>query len=89
MACKRTVTVQSQICGALTVASMISHYFAGEWKNSFVKQSESDLYVVWKCFNIHLILITTLSYSKFESIQLQREESAVKSNESRKMIFIF
>jgi len=32
------------------------------------------------------MLIATLSYSKFESIQLQREESAVKSNESRKMI---
>ena len=35
------------------------------------------------------MLIATLAYSKFESIQLQREESAVKSNESRKMIFIF
>jgi len=32
------------------------------------------------------MLIATLSYSKFEIIQLQREESAVKSNESRKMI---
>jgi len=34
------------------------------------------------------MLITTLSYSKFESIQLQREESAEKSNESKKMLFI-
>jgi len=34
------------------------------------------------------MLFATLSYSKFESIQLQREESAVKYNESRKMIFI-
>jgi len=34
------------------------------------------------------MLIATLSYSKFESIQLQREESAGKSNESRKMLFI-
>jgi len=34
------------------------------------------------------MLIAALSYSKFESIQLQREESAVKSKESRKTIFI-
>ena len=45
-------------------------------------------YTVWKCFNFHLMLIATLSYSNFESIQLQREESAEKSNESRKMLFI-
>jgi len=57
-------------------------------KNSFVKYSESDLYMVWKCFNINLMLTATLSYSKFESIQLQREESAEKSNESRNMLFI-
>jgi len=44
--------------------------------------------MVRKCFNIHLMLTATLSYSKFESIQLQREESAEKSNESRKMLFI-
>jgi len=30
----------------------------------------------------------TRPYSKFESIQLQREESAEKCNESRKMLFI-
>ena len=30
MACKPTVTVQSQICGALTVSSMISLYLAGK-----------------------------------------------------------
>jgi len=30
----------------------------------------------------------TLSYSKFESIQLQREESAENFNGSRKMFFI-
>jgi len=47
------------------------------------------LYVVGKCFNIHLILTATFSYSNFESgIQLQREESAAKSNESRKVLFI-
>ena len=34
------------------------------------------------------MLIATQSHSKFESTQLQREESAVKSNESTKMIFI-
>jgi len=34
------------------------------------------------------MLTATLSYSNFESIQLQREESAEKSNESRKMLFI-
>jgi len=34
------------------------------------------------------MLTSTLSYSKFESIQLQREESAEKSNESRKVLFI-
>jgi len=32
--------------------------------------------------------IAILSYSKFESIQLQREGSAVKSNERRKMLSI-
>jgi len=35
------------------------------------------------------MLIATLSYGKFENIQLQREESATKSNESRKMLFIW
>jgi len=30
MACRPTVTVQSQICGALTVSSMIFHYFTDE-----------------------------------------------------------
>jgi len=36
------------------------------------------------------MLIATFSYSKSESsIQLQRGESAAKSNESRKMLFIF
>jgi len=30
MAYRPTVTVQSQICGALTVSSMISHYLASE-----------------------------------------------------------
>jgi len=34
------------------------------------------------------MLITTLSYSKFESTQPQRGETAQKSNESRKMLFI-
>jgi len=35
------------------------------------------------------MLIATLPNSKFKSsIQLQREESAGKSNESRKMLFI-
>ena len=35
------------------------------------------------------MLITAQSYNKFEtSIQLQREESAEKSNESRKMLWI-
>jgi len=34
------------------------------------------------------MLIATLSYGKFEIIQLKREESATKSNESRKVLFI-
>jgi len=34
------------------------------------------------------MMTATLSYSKFESVQLQREESTEKSNESRKMLFI-
>ena len=42
----------------------------------------SDLYIVWTCFNFHRMLIDTSSYSKFEIIQLQREESAANSNES-------
>jgi len=29
MACRPTVMVQSKICGALTVSSVISHYFTG------------------------------------------------------------
>ena len=73
------MTVQSQLCGALTV---LFHYLKpASKKNSFVKQSESDLYIVRKCFNFHLMLIATLSYSKLETIQLQREESGAKSNE--------
>jgi len=43
--------------------------------------------MVLKCFNIHLKLIPTISYGRFERILLQREESE-KSNESRKMLFI-
>jgi len=36
------------------------------------------------------MLIASFSYSKFESsIQLQGKESAAKSNESRKVLFIF
>jgi len=34
------------------------------------------------------MLISALSYGKFDIIQLQREESATKSNKSRKMLFI-
>jgi len=34
------------------------------------------------------MLIATLSYSTFESIQLQHEESAEKTNKSRKILFI-
>jgi len=34
-----------------------------------------------------MMLIDTLCYSKFEIIQLQQEESAAKSNKSRKMLF--
>ena len=33
-------------------------------------------------------MIATLSYIKIESTQLQREESAEKFSESRKMLFI-
>jgi len=35
------------------------------------------------------MLIATLSYSKFESIQLQHEESAEKSDESGNMLLFF
>jgi len=34
------------------------------------------------------MLIAALSYGKFEIIQLQREEPATKSSESKKMLFI-
>jgi len=34
------------------------------------------------------VIIATLFHSKFESYQLQREESAEKSNESGKLLFI-
>jgi len=56
------------------VSAMICHYLGCEVKNSCVKQAESELYTVGKCFNIHLILSATLSYSKFESIQVQCKE---------------
>jgi len=49
------------------------------WKNPLVAPLEKIL---------PMPMITTMSYSKFESIQLQREESAEKFNESRKMLFI-
>ena len=57
-------------------------------KNSFVMYSETHLCIGWKCFNFHLMLIAALSYGKFEIIQLQREEPATKSSESKKMLFI-
>ena len=47
----------------------------------------SDLCIVWKCYNFHLVLIAILSYSKFGIIPLQREGFAAKSNVSRKMFF--
>jgi len=37
MACRPTVMVQSQICGALTVSSVISHYLGASNNNSFIK----------------------------------------------------
>jgi len=60
------MAVQSQICGALTV------------KNSFFGNIRILPAHSLKRFNIHAMLIATLSCSKFESIQLQLEESAKK-----------
>jgi len=58
-----TVTFQPQLCGTLTI---ISHYLAVRKSNSFViKQSDSNLHIVSKCYNFHLILIAGRSYSKF------------------------
>jgi len=41
-----------------------------------------------KVFQLRLMLIATKSYSKFEIIQLQKEESVAKPNVSRKTLFI-
>jgi len=51
------MTVQSQLCEALTFSSMISHHLACEWKNSIVKWSKSDLHIIWRCYIFHLMLI--------------------------------
>jgi len=56
--------------------------------HTVVQYSQSDLRIVSKCFNFHLMLIATLSYTKFDIIQLQQEGSAATSNVSRKMLFI-
>jgi len=78
MACRPIATVQSQYVEAYQWSAI--NLRASE-NSSFVKQSESELYTVWKCFNIHLILIASLF--------MQREESAEKSNENGKMLFIW
>jgi len=63
----------------------LPHYLTGELQKPVLTSNRNTN---WKCFNIHVVLIVTLSYSKFESIQLQHEESAEKSNESGNMLFI-
>jgi len=71
--------------------------------NGFINDFPLPCRRVWKQFcqvirirSVHSLKVcqhspdvdATLSYSKFETIQLQSEESAEKSNESRKIIFI-
>jgi len=56
------VTVQSQICGALTFSSMITLYLAGEYKINIFKILDSDLLFISSVFqlssdvNCHLLL---------------------------------
>jgi len=47
MAYRPTVTVQSQICGALTVSSMISHYLSGEYKKQFCQAWAQFCCKIW------------------------------------------
>jgi len=46
------VTVQSQLCGALTFSSMISLYLAGEQKVSLFKILDSDLLFISSVFQL-------------------------------------
>jgi len=62
-------------CNTLTLSRSCSKKVEGSWCTL--------LYIVWKCFNSLLMLTSTLSYSKFEIIQLRREDSAAKSNVER------
>jgi len=71
------VTITSKLC---SYKVFINNFLlpCGRVKNQSCQVSESDLCKF--SLNSHLKLIATLSYSEFESIQLQREESGAKSN---------
>ena len=69
-------------CGALTFSSIYNFILIcrrGK-KTVWIKQSQSDLCIVQKCYNFRVMLIATLSYCKFEIIPLQRVNSAAKFN---------
>jgi len=69
-----------------------------------MREYGGDMHFVWlevealakKQFSFKVFFITqstllsnnNISYTKFQSIQLQRDKSAEKCNESRKMLFI-
>jgi len=46
------VTVQSQLCGALTVSSMVSLCLAGEYDINLVKILDSDLLFISSVFQL-------------------------------------
>jgi len=77
------VTVQSQLCGTLTFSSTILHTVLESIKEHYFKVGPIRARPVHRLnvFQLSFDVIGTLSYSKFEIVQLQREGSAAKSNQ--------
>jgi len=69
------VIINTYYDGSVTVTWSVNVY---QWfritvpcrrvKNIFDKYHQYDLDIIWKSYNFHLMLIATLSYSKFEII---------------------
>jgi len=80
------VAIQSQLRGALTFSICDFALHCRRVKKQLCQVIRvQPVHIVWKYFNFRLIVIATLSYSKFEIIQLPREESAPKSTVIRNM----
>jgi len=82
---RTTVTVQSQLWSRngfiLLSCRRLKNHFCQEVRIRHVRSLK-------KCFTFYLMLIATSPTVHSEIIQLQREESPAKSDESRKMLFI-